>query len=258
MKARHGLLDDRFTSVLGAKDVTEFRDQVLKFTKWLGFDLMNTFVAVDTSAGDVEFHSVDNAPSGYRQTFENMELGYTDPVMQHCKRRSTPIIWGQGTYLESGLIERWEHQAQFGYCAGVGVALHLPGGKHFMIGVDRDQPMPGNPTAQQRMAGDLCLFAAFAQEAAMRLLLPPVAQAPAVRLSARGVGSAEVDGRRQDGVGSGADSRHQRSDGHAAHNYSDAQAGVREQGAGRGESVAAGLGALTGGARCGCTTVLKP
>lgn len=185
MKARHGLLDDRFTSVLGAKDVTEFRDQVLKFTKWLGFDLMNAFAAVDKAMGGTEFHCIDNTPEGYRPTFENDDYSRRDPVLQHCKRFSTPIIWDQRTYVESDLIEKWEIQAPFGYRVGVGIALHLSHKKHFFIGVDRDQSMPRNPVARQRVAGDLCLFAAFAQETAMRLLLPPVAEAQAVQLTAR-------------------------------------------------------------------------
>ena len=185
MKARHGLLDDRFTSVLGAKDAADFRDQVLKFTRSLGFDLMNAFVAVDQAVGGTEFHCIDNVPEGYRQTFEDVGYCRRDPVLQHCKNFSTPIIWNQGTYLDAGQMEKWEKQAPFGYRAGAAMALHLPGGRHFMIGVDRDQAVPRSPAVRRRVAGDLCLFAAFAQEAAMRLLLPPEPEVPAARLTAR-------------------------------------------------------------------------
>jgi DNA-binding CsgD family transcriptional regulator len=166
------MLDDRFASVLAAKDATDFQGQVLRFTKWLGFDLMSAFAAVDEVAGSTEFYSIDNAPQSYRLTFDNLELGYSDPVMQHCKHHGTPILWDQGTYLNSGLGERWEAQAAFGYRVGVGVALHLPGGLHFMIGVDRDQPLPVDAAERRRLAGDLCLFAAFAHETAIELLLP--------------------------------------------------------------------------------------
>lgn len=185
MNARHGLLGDRFTSVLEAKDATDFRDQVLKFTKWLGFDLVGAIVGVDRAGGEADFYSVDNAPETYLQSFESKENRQRDPVSQHCKRYSTPIIWDQETYLRCGLGEKWEEQAAFGYRAGMAVVQHLPGGKHFMIGVDRDQPVPADATVQQRMAGDLSLFATFAQEAAMLLLLPSVLEAPAVRLSTR-------------------------------------------------------------------------
>lgn len=178
------MLHGGFTSVLEARNVEELRDEVLRFTKWLGFDLMNAFVAVDNLGGS-EFHSIDNTPEGYRSTFENDDYNHRDPVMQHCKRFSTPIIWNQETYVESGAIEKWEIQAPFGYRTGVGLALHLPDGKHFMIGVDRDQALPGNPVELTRIVADLQLFAVHAQDAAIRLLLPPTQAADLPQLTAR-------------------------------------------------------------------------
>ena len=179
------MLGDRFTSVLEAEDAAGFREQVLKFTRWLGFDLMGAMVVVDKAVGETDVHSVDNVSSGYLQAFESQENRQRDPVSQHCKHHSTPIIWNQETYLRLGLGGKWEEQASFGYRAGMAVALHLPGGKHFVMGIDRDQPVPCDASVQQRMAGDLCLFAAFAHEAAMRVLLPPGHDAPAAKLSAR-------------------------------------------------------------------------
>jgi DNA-binding CsgD family transcriptional regulator len=52
------------------------------------------------------------------------------------------------------------------------MALHLPGGRHFVMGVDRDQPLPGDDMVVTRMMADLQLLAVHAQETAVRLLLP--------------------------------------------------------------------------------------
>jgi DNA-binding CsgD family transcriptional regulator len=52
------------------------------------------------------------------------------------------------------------------------MALHLPGGKHFIMGVDRDQPLPGDDALVTRMMADLQLLAVHAQETAVRLLVP--------------------------------------------------------------------------------------
>jgi DNA-binding CsgD family transcriptional regulator len=71
----------------------------------------------------------------------------------------------------------WEQQAGFGYCTGIAMALHLPEGRHFQLGVDRDQPLPADVSELQRVVADLQLFAVHAQEAALRLMLP-VAQQP--------------------------------------------------------------------------------
>lgn len=181
------MLNDRFSSVLNARDAVEFREHVLSFAKWLGFDSMGAFVAVDKPTGGADFHAVQNLPAAYRQAFESAENRQRDPVMQHCKRHSTPIIWDQATYLSCDLAAKWEEQARFGLRVGMGVALHLPQGRHFMVGVDRDQPLPSEPAERCRLVADLCLFAAFAQEAAMDVLLPVDGRNSGVRplLSAR-------------------------------------------------------------------------
>jgi DNA-binding CsgD family transcriptional regulator len=68
--------------------------------------------------------------------------------------------------------ELWEEQAQFGYSTGIAMALHMPEGRHFVLGVDRDKPLPSDAGELQRVVADLQLFAVHAQEAALRLLLP--------------------------------------------------------------------------------------
>jgi DNA-binding CsgD family transcriptional regulator len=179
------LLSDRFTVMLGVRGVEDFRDELVRFTQWLGFDLVSTIVVIDRPMGESDFLAVDNAPNAYREMADDRDAGRVDPVMQHCKRFGTPMIWDRRTYVEGGAVDKWERQAPFGYRTGVAMALHLPGGKHFVIGVDRDHAMPRYSIECQRMVVDLCAFAAFAQEAAMRLLLPPVPREEFARLSAR-------------------------------------------------------------------------
>jgi DNA-binding CsgD family transcriptional regulator len=87
-----------------------------------------------------------------------------------------PIIWDQDTYVANGAGELWEQQARFGFATGIALALHLPEGRHFLLGVDRDQSLPADPAVLQRVVADLQLFAVHAQDAALRLLLPPPLQ----------------------------------------------------------------------------------
>jgi DNA-binding CsgD family transcriptional regulator len=97
-------------------------------------------------------------------------------VLQHCKRSSVPIVWDQSTYTAGGVGELWEEQARFGYQTGIAVALHLPEGRHFQIGVDRDRALPLDPAALQRMVADLQLFAVCALDTAMRVLVSEAAR----------------------------------------------------------------------------------
>ena len=107
---------------------------------------------------------------------DDSSLARIDPVMQHCKSHSVPIIWNQDTYTQRGLGDLWEEQASFGYRTGVCLALHLPEGRHFVFGVDREQAMPKDPIEVTRIVADLQLFAVHAQDAAQRILVPPEAQ----------------------------------------------------------------------------------
>ena len=121
--------------------------------------------------------------------------------MQHCKRQSVPIIWDQSTYAEKGVGEMWEAQARFGYCSGIAMALHLPDGRHFFLGVDRDKPVPPDRAKLTRMVADLQLFAVHAQDAALRILTPSSGVTRRAVVDAPGAGNAALDDGRQDGLG---------------------------------------------------------
>jgi len=115
----------------------------------------------------------------------DLSIARMDPVMQHCKRNSVPIVWNQDTYTNSGAGDLWETQAPYGYRAGICLALHLPEGRHFILGVDRDQGLTANASELTRLVADLQLFAVHAVDAAMRILLPEALPVDAPRLTPR-------------------------------------------------------------------------
>ncbi len=166
------MLPGGYSSVLQARNRDEFRDEVVRFTQSLGFQTFTALTVVDHGMGQSEFISVHNTPQDYEQSAADPSAYRRDPVMQHCKRQSVPIIWDQDTYVVQGLGDLWEEQASFGYHTGIAMALHLPEGRHFLLGVDRDQPLPGDAGELQRVVADLQLFAVHAQDAALRLMLP--------------------------------------------------------------------------------------
>ena len=166
------MLQGGFTEVLGSQSRDEFRDEVVGFTKRLGFETVSATVVIDHLLGEAEFITVDNTPQAYRDAFQNRENWRLDPVMQHCKRQSMPIIWSQKTYVAQGLGDKWEEQARYGYRNGIALALHMPEGRHFFLGVDRDQPVPMHAGELTRVVADLQLFAVHAQDAALRILAP--------------------------------------------------------------------------------------
>jgi len=166
------MLEGGFSEVLTSRDRDEFQGELVAFTRRLGFETVSATLVLDHMLGEAEFITVDNTPIEYKQLFQNPKKGRRDPVMQHCKRQSVPIIWDQSTYVGEGLGDMWEEQAHFGYSTGIALALHLPEGRHFFMGVDRDRPVPLDSSELTRVVADLQLFAVYAQDAAQRILLP--------------------------------------------------------------------------------------
>ena len=179
------MLQSGFTSVLKSRNKDELQEEVVGFTRRLGFETVSATVVIDHLLGEAEFITVDNTPRAYRDLFQNRENWRRDPVMQHCKRHSMPIIWGQDTYAAQGLGEKWEEQARFGYRHGIAMALHMPEGRHFFLGVDRDQPVPPDAAEITRLVADLQLFAVHAQDAALRILTPVMSAPGAPSLTPR-------------------------------------------------------------------------
>lgn len=179
------MLQGGYQSVLEARTREEFRGEILRFTKQLEFETFSALTVVDHAIGRSDFIAIDNCPEGYRDAIENPQGGRQDPVMQHCKRSSVPIVWDQQTYVRHELGDFWEAQARFGYRTGICLALHLPEGRHFLLGVDRDKPLPQDNTQLQRLVADLQLFAVHALDTAMRVLLPPEQQLEAPKLTPR-------------------------------------------------------------------------
>ena len=166
------MLQSGYLSVLEAKSRDELQAELVRFTKQLGFETVSAIAVVDHFLGDPEFIAVDNTPAGYREIFLDRNNGKRDPVAQHCRTKSVPIIWDQSTYTNEGRGDMWERQARFGYRYGISLALHMPEGRHFLLGIDRDQALPKDPAEVTRLVAALQLFAVHAQEAALRILVP--------------------------------------------------------------------------------------
>ena len=179
------MLQGGYQSVLEARTRDEFRGEISRFTEALEFETFSAITVVDHAIGKSEFIAIDNCPPGFNDALNDPKLGRIDPVMQHCKRHSVPIVWDRQTYVRHDATDLWETQARFGYRTGICLALHLPEGRHFVLGVDRDQALPSDTTELTRLVADLQLFAVHALDAAMRVLLPPEQQLDAPKLTPR-------------------------------------------------------------------------
>lgn len=176
----------RYYEVSQASDLDTFRKNLASMTQDMGFDLFNAFLVVENPLEKKApiFYSVDNTPSAYLEASRDRDRVVRDPVMKRYKTLSVPFTYDQDLYVAEGAADLWEGQAPYGYKVGVGVALHLPNHQHFVLGIDRDTPLPVSGDQISRLLADLQLLAVHAQAAATRLMLP-LLQSDAPKLSTR-------------------------------------------------------------------------
>ncbi len=164
-----------YQDVADAGDVNTLESRLVRFANNIGFGIISGALVVEHAAGKVSTFHLGNTPEAFQSTFASSNIGKRDPVMRRLKRLSAPFVYDQAMYVNEEAGDLWEMQARFGYKTGIAMALHLPGGKHFVMGVDRDQPLPDDDVAVTRMMADLQLLAVHAQETAVRLLTPQTA-----------------------------------------------------------------------------------
>jgi hypothetical protein len=157
-------------SLLATRSREDFRRELIRLAQHHGFDTVSAFVVADSPDGDMTFDGVDNTPSKYLSTFSDRAEGRRDPVMQFCRRHSTPIAWDESTYRDRDVAPKYETQAACGYRYGIAMGLHLPRGRHFFLGVDRDRPLPTDSAERERMVAAFALLTVYAQVGASQAL----------------------------------------------------------------------------------------
>jgi DNA-binding CsgD family transcriptional regulator len=163
-----------YQDVADAGDMPTLENRLVRFAHEMGFGIISGYLVVEQGSGRAATFPFGNTPEAYQSTFMSASIGRRDPVMRRMKRLSVPFIYDQSIYVNEQAADLWDTMAPFGYKTGIALALHLPGGKHFAMGVDRDQALPGDDVVLARMMADLQLLAVHAQDTAIRLLAPQV------------------------------------------------------------------------------------
>ena len=163
-----------YVEVAHAASRVDFKRSLERLTRQKGFDHFSA-MTVNSRGGSRVVSVVDDVPQDYAVHYHDPCAGQIDPILKHLSASRMPIIWCQDTYVRAGLAELWELQAPFGYRTGIAMALHMPDGKHFLLGVDRSDPLPKEDSQLTRMIADLQLLAVYAQKTAVRVLSDEVA-----------------------------------------------------------------------------------
>lgn len=168
-----------------ATDRASLSAKLVTIAQSLEFEIASAAVAVDRPGHEPIFEMVGNTPEVWTNAARDPKILRRDPVLKRLRDSSVPFIYDQGMYVSEGAGDVWEMQAAFGFKTGIAMAMHLPGGKHFLLGVDRAQALPASAAQASRMISDIALLTIYAQEAAVRVLLKEPSDVPVPRLSER-------------------------------------------------------------------------
>lgn len=172
--------------LMASQDRADLEARLIRMARHLGFDRMSSSLVTERNDMRPLIEIVENTPQAYLATSRDYQLAVRCPVLQHVKRSHLPIIYDESTYVHAGAADLWEEQAPFGYKAGISMALHLPQGRHLVLGVDRDQDVAKDARERLRLLSILQLAAACTVEPAIRYLSGgPVVTPGAPQLTAR-------------------------------------------------------------------------
>ena len=126
-----------------SEDFESFERRLVATADALGFPIISGVLMRGVlQDSDVQITSLGNTPEGYLAVAKDLGEARRDPVMAKLMTQAVPIVYDQKTYASAGACDVWEAQAPYGYKTGIAVKLHLPGDKHFLLGVDREESLP--------------------------------------------------------------------------------------------------------------------
>jgi|KBSMisStandDraft_5_1062788.scaffolds.fasta_scaffold712257_1 hypothetical protein len=129
------LLEGVFLRVTEARTRQDLYGSLMDLASRYGCGSGDLVVVIDGPGDTAEFEVVYELPEAYLATYFGGDAK-SDPVMQHVKHSSRPIIWSQQTYAAAGKRLDWERMADCGLVMGASLALHLPNGRHLVLSLD--------------------------------------------------------------------------------------------------------------------------
>jgi len=159
-----------YLDVSASPDRETFEQRLLSVAQGLGFDLASGALSITRPGQKSVVMPVGSIPQAFENAARDDEQARRDPVLRRLRKTSVPVVYDQAFYVADGAADLWEEQAQYGYRTGISMVMHMPEGKHFLLGLDRSEPLPAAGAELARLIADVQLLAVYAQDAAVRVL----------------------------------------------------------------------------------------
>jgi DNA-binding CsgD family transcriptional regulator len=180
------LLEGVFEDAASARSCEDLKGALVRLADRHECPWADILAVCDRPDGTTQFEGLHRLPSAYMDTYFRDD-SKDDPVMQHIKSSSLPIVWNRATYESANKRESWEEMAGFGMAAGTTLAVHLPNGRHLCVSLDRDRDHRMSARRHTILLAEMQLFAACAIESTFLVLAPvfDAAAPPLPRLTPR-------------------------------------------------------------------------
>ena len=159
------LLEDLYSSVLNAPTIEAFKDELIKFGKKLGFDLVSA--SYGTPPPKRAWISINNYPQEWQA--QQAQFAAVDPIVSAVTTLPRPILWNADLYKKKGLGHVAEIFTPFGFTAGFDIPMHAANGAILVLGFSRDSELPNDGAELVRLVAEAQLFSTFAFPALDRL-----------------------------------------------------------------------------------------
>ena len=166
MTTAQNLLEDFYSSVLNAPTIEAFKDELIKFGRKLGFDLVIADYA--TPLPNRAWVTINNYPREWLE--QQAEFLAVDPFVAAWKARPRPVLWNAEQYKKKGLGHVAELFVPYGFTAGFDIPTHAANGAVLNLGFSRNSELSADSAEVVRLVSEAQLFSAFAFPALDRLL----------------------------------------------------------------------------------------
>jgi len=112
-------------------DEHAWRDQVFEFASNMGYEkvLLALFPSHDTPISLRNAIAHTNLPDTFIERYDDGNMAELDPVISHCLRKTTPLIWTESDFTAELLQELFATNTQHGLSSGLSFPFHGPNGE---------------------------------------------------------------------------------------------------------------------------------
>lgn len=169
-----------------SEDFESFERRLVATADAMGFSIISGVLLRGLLTDpNVRGSTFGNTPADHAEAASDLGDALRDPVLDRLLSQPAPVVYDQRTYVDAGVGELWEKQAPYGYRTGIGVKLHLPGDRHFLLGLDREDALPDPGAGLMQMVAGVQLLGAHAMIAADQLLSPTLDKTDLPKLTKR-------------------------------------------------------------------------